>query len=311
MAARYKQTLLLFVLMGSLLFLVSQLHDLYSNRAAIYGYTQEDTYQEVEEAEPRVLILGNSLTFSHDLPGMTEAIVRELHPQWREARIFAIAPPGHQLAGHLDDLSRWSPYPRAIEHALGTQEPHLTWHTVLLQDASWIMASPNEADRLASHASIQALSQVVFEHDAKLMLFSSWGYSPAHTTSFTPSQSTQMARDIERGYREAGAQIDATQAGTREATRHLLAGRAFDVLLQEDSALHAKLFIDDRHPSAAGTYLTALVLAHMLTERSVSEVTWRPSSISEQGATRLRQIADAIATEELRREATAQARIQE
>jgi hypothetical protein len=180
----------------------------------------------------RVLFIGNSFTYTNDLPAMLEALARS---RGRHVLARELAWANATLAEHLASSSTAS--------ALASVE----WNDVVLQEQSKIPAV--ESLRLADMAPpARQLVRMIRASGATPLLFLTW----AHLRGW-PEQSlfgyASMQAALDRGY----------QAASRELhTRIVPVGDAWwDAYRRPESYV---LFRRDLfHPTVAGTYLAACV----------------------------------------------------
>jgi hypothetical protein len=183
---------------------------------------------EPEEEPPnafRVLFIGNSLTYTNDLPGILEALADSAGVA-RPLVTAAVAGADFSLEDHWND---------------GTAREGLrarAWHVVLMQQGP--SSLPQNALHLAEWSDRWAAE--IRATEARPGLYMVWP---------VPGGSYQAVSDA---YRNAAEQIDGMLAPVGEAFREVLRG-------ESDVAL----FLGDAfHPSPYGTYLAAIVMLAVL-----------------------------------------------
>ena len=175
-------------------------------------------------AQTRVLMIGDSLTYYNDLPGLLQQLsAREAAPVYIESKTF----PLRSLEVHLavdDSLER-------------VRDGHFDY--VVLQDFSDKPASNSDA----SMNSFVRFDEEVKRSGGKTVVFENW-----------------VHKGVERDYEP----MQATYRRIVERTHGELApiGTAWKRCLTEHPEI--KLYLDDRHPSDEGSYLTACVLYDVL-----------------------------------------------
>lgn len=181
-----------------------------------------------QDAPTRVLFIGNSLTYSNNLPAMVEALHRlaglSLVTQME-------AQPNFSLGDHWDN------------HAAQRLIRRGGWSTVVLQQGP----SAREDSRVQLRRDTQRFAQLIAEIGARPALFSVW-----------PSRS--RAQDFERAeesYALAAADVDGLFLPVATAWRE-----AFRLAPEID------LYSDALHPTREGSLLAALVIFGALTSRS-------------------------------------------
>lgn len=172
----------------------------------------------------RVLFIGNSHTFTHNLPGMVEAMAKAggkhvLQRSWAQG--------GTSLRDHLDrDAAK-----------LLTRDK---WDYVVLQQG----ASSLPESRADLKASAIEWARLVRAKGAKPVLYMVWPRN---------AQADGFAL-VSKSYREAGEAADCAV---------FAAGEAWNAALKDDPQLPL-YSIDGNHADPAGTYLAALVVTHGL-----------------------------------------------
>ena len=239
---------------------------------------------------PRVLLIGNSLIYSNAMDVMATHIAADVDPAWKNALFTRITPSGYALAQHEADLtSRWKDMPKMLGMASSYR-----WNYVVLQDQSAMMTRvPGDPYRRASTAAIRNLAGLARANHATPLLMITWGYNPASVGGYELPEFYSMSDRIESGYRTVGASMQ-----KQIPIGFVPAGPAFRSFAAQHGEKLAALYLDDRHPSEAGTYLAACTLVGRLTGKPTATVTWRPPSLSAESAATLRQIADEVVANE-------------
>ena len=221
-----------------------------------------------------VLFIGNSYTFTNDLPAMLVNIASSdpagdpgIEVQARTvgaARLAQMWADGTSLktlrSGRFDDVvlqeqSTWALHPRAIED---TNAAVFNWNVAVLAAG------------------------------AKPLLFETWADQDG-------SDQYKEAGGLWSGLTPASAQRIISAETDKLAQTYKLpvvrVGDAFEAAAATPGA--PNLFGPDRHhPSRAGTYLAALTFYRHLTGRSLAGVTYRPDGVSAAEGAALVQIAE-------------------
>ena len=207
----------------------------------------------------RILFLGNSFTYFHDLPAMLSRLTG-----WETA---AVVRGGAYLRQFLDEKDELS----AQMNAALARGP---WDKVVLQEQSFHAIGDWE-DYLSSAG---ALCARIREGGAAPVLYATWPYrAGSEKLRRTGLTYDQMAR----GLRDAFA-----RAAVRCGAQAVPVGSAF-----ERAATHVSLYAEDAyHPSPQGTYLAACVFAWTLAP-ALALRPWRPEEIAQEEAARLRALA--------------------
>jgi hypothetical protein len=219
-------------------------------------------------APERTLFVGNSFTYVNDLPGTYAALARSA-PGAGDLVVDSVAYGGYTLAQHLADAQGTGPNPR-LASLLGNGDSGLaTWSHVVLQEQSEIPGfDASDPTRVASIDAAVALSGLAAATGATTVLFLTWGYDggdPNNPTLY-PDYLTMQSR-LEAGYRDMAHAIATSGRPVLIAP----AGLAFQAVYQHDvdagsdpaapGSLFASLYgTDAKHPSPAGTFLTACVM---------------------------------------------------
>ena len=173
----------------------------------------------------RVLFLGNSLTYSHNLPATVQAMAQaggvKLH-------YLASTPPNMSLEDH------WNHAPS--RKALTSTK----WDFVVLQQGPSTLRESQA--NLKQWAGLWA--DEIRKHNARPALYMVWP-TRGQTNGFKLAS---------QSYRNAAVAAKA---------QILPAGEAWEEALRDHPGL--ALYEDNLHPTEAGTYLTALIITHELT----------------------------------------------
>ena len=182
----------------------------------------------------KILFLGNSFTFYHDLPDMAAEIL--------QAEVKGNLRGGAYLHQHIDPSDELC----AITRKLLTEE---TWDYVVLQDQSQgPITNPEEfSDAVA------ALSDMARAAGATPVLYETWAYEEgSETLASTGMTFFEMQQKLSAGYHRAAA-----------ANQALLApvGQVFAAVRKTTPLYDA---VDHYHPSQAGSRLAAETIAAVI-----------------------------------------------
>ena len=181
----------------------------------------------------RVLMLGNSLTSAHDLPGQLSKLLG--------AQVVAHTRSGARLAEQINPATRMGAQTRAALDAGG-------WDYVVMQDMS--NAAVTTPKRLVE--SVTALSVLARGVGAVPVLFGTWTYAPwCARLGKLGLSSAKMHELMGETYRMACVSSGAALADV---------GGAFAATI-DPTPLYAA---DGIHPSEAGTELAAQVIARTI-----------------------------------------------
>jgi hypothetical protein len=224
----------------------------------------EDATTPADTAAPllpakRALFIGNSFTFSNDLPATYRALAGSAEPAREAPFIDSVLYAGYTLTAHLADARGTGSNPR-LSTLLGPDAGTPEWTYVVLQEQSQIPSFPeDDPTRMQSVASAVSLSEYAAASGATSVLLMTWGYA---TNDYVTMQSR-----LETGYRDMGRAI----AATGRAVKIAPVGLAFQAIYEHDiltghdplatASSFRQLYAGDAiHPGPAGSYLAACVV---------------------------------------------------
>jgi hypothetical protein len=190
-----------------------------------------ETATPAPETSLRVLFVGNSYTFSHELPKVLEQIARTTS-EGPTIKTKMVAEPGWTLEQHWEDR-------RALAEIRGGSFSH-----VVLQGHS--LTTVEARERLIEYG--RRFDSAIDESGAQTVLFMTWARRDR----------PEMLEAVRDGYNDLGAHTDAVVVPV---------GEAWARSRSERPALHL-WHADGSHPSPAGTYLAAAAFYAALTGRS-------------------------------------------
>lgn len=222
----------------------------------------------VDEAVPvtgsmRVLFVGSSLTFYNNMPATVAALALANGTRVEHAMV---APGGSILIERAVDPKLWD--------ELRTGD----YDVVVVQENSTAAGLPRERER-DTRPALRAISALAADAGTEVVLFQAWGYRNGEAQGGHGTYG-EMQREIIRTYEVLQADSGAPVAAVGEAWWDSLSFHPDIVLHDADSV----------HPSPAGSYLAALVIAGTLLGEPVEHVT-AFGQIGETTALRLRDIA--------------------
>lgn len=182
----------------------------------------------------KVLMLGNSFTYYHDMPRMLA--------QMLGAEVDSVTRGGaflHEMLDSTDDLHA------QVMDAIRRQK----WDYIVLQEQS---STPMLRPKLYQ-ASVKSLCDIIRENGAKPVIYASWAYREgSNKLLFTGRTYDEMDPAMYESCHRAAADNGALVADV---------GKAFTALRQWVD-LYEK--VDDYHPSEAGSVVAAHVIAEVL-----------------------------------------------
>ncbi len=195
----------------------------------LIGWQQQRTQPQVPPL--RVLFIGNSYTFTEDMPALLSALA-SADDDPRALKVESVALPGFTLAQHLQDGS-------ALQRIKAEQ-----WDYVVLQEQS---LTPLE-NPSGMQAALQTFDHVIKRQGATTLLFLTW------SREFAPATQAQISQVYRRQAQRLGAQVAPVGEAWQQA-------RTLDPAIALYSA-------DGSHPSRRGAYLSACVFYATLLQRS-------------------------------------------
>jgi len=259
----------------------------------------------------RVAWVGNSYIYFNDLPAIVAAMLaaagstNTVHGQ--------VTPGGQKFTGHAAD-------PKVA--ALLSQAP---WDVVVLQDNSGVPGGWDASILEQSQTALIGTLAPLVPPSARLLLYGTWGHLRGSVYQKQREAYTDyptMQRRTTAGYEAYAALLE-----RQRAIELVPVGDAFQIIYEEEVAagcdptaepsLFARLFVPDAfHPSRLGSYLAACTFALVLLEgqpvavveasiavlpsescshdeslRNQFGAEWKPASISDADAERLRSAA--------------------
>lgn len=182
----------------------------------------------------KVLMLGNSFTYFHDMPKMLAALLGEEVDSVTRGGAYL-----HQMLDPEDELQT------QVMEAIHRQK----WDYIVLQEQS---NAPALKPGLF-HPSVKKLCEIIRENGAKPVLYASWAYREGSEKLATTGMSyDEMDQAMYESYHKAGSENGALVADV---------GKAFTLFRQWVDPYEKT---DDYHPSEAGSLLAAHVIARVL-----------------------------------------------
>ena len=181
----------------------------------------------------KVLMLGNSFTYFHDMPKMVAALLGEEVDSVTRGGAYL-----YQILEPADELHA------QVMAAINRQK----WDYIVLQEQS---NAPALRPKLF-HASMKKLCEIIRENGATPVLYASWAYREgSEKLASTELSYEEMSAGLYESYHQAAKDNDALIADV---------GKAFYALRGL-----ANLYEDDAfHPSEAGSILAAETIAKVI-----------------------------------------------
>ena len=196
----------------------------------------------------RILFVGNSFTYCNDFPGMVKEMGKK---SGCSLTIETIAQGGYTLAWYAD---RKNSYGAQVYRKLTKKK----WDYVVLQERSY--SSVTEAKTM--NKSLKKLIPYVRAAGAQPVLLMTWAPKEGHTEyqqgHFKGMSRRQCQRQMARTYKKLGKKQHALVSP---------AGTAFWKYSQDETGVDL-YSSDGKHPSKAGSYLSACVLYATIFQKS-------------------------------------------
>lgn len=257
-----------------------------------------------QAADYRILFVGNSYTFYHDLERIEEQLLLAGVPVWKQIMSMRQAPGGYRWEQHGADANGTNGNTQLREWLVTNPDPAFQWNTVVLQEQSQIPGfSQNNRYWQSSLNGLKVLHQLIQKKGAKTLLMMTWGRRAGD------AQNQQLYKDFltMQARLSAGYRAYAKAVGTPQAPVYIApAGLAFKQIYDEEtkagknpldpSSLFSKLYESDgSHPAIYGSYLAGCVIFATITGRDPTVLSWVPNqAISATERTRLQQAAKAV-----------------
>ncbi len=227
-----------------------------------------------------VLFVGNSYTYTNDLPGMVSSMANSTG---KHITTTMIAPGGQSFSGHY-----WSEG-NGLSYIMQGG-----WDVVILQEQSGTPAMPDYNMELYCYMYARYLVDTAYDFNpcVEPMFFMTWGYrdGDGFLALDNPAAGTYEGMDsiIAARYMIMKEMCDASVSPVGRVWRYL-----HDT--QPGLALHGS---DGSHPSVAGTYAAACSFYTMLFEESPLNITYN-SSLSAATAQTIREAAKLVVFDSL------------
>lgn len=233
-------------------------------------YAKENT-----PGEMRILFIGNSYTYTHNMPDMLVKIAASNTKNSVRIHVDSVTQGGAGLKD-LWDGGRAAPY---------LEQPG--WNFIVLQDQSVWALIPQRVK--ASYEVAPKWKAKIAPTNAHTVLFVTWARQPG-SHWYTNRDTAALLKSP--SYMQEALDKASVQLADKLGASLLPVGDYWAYAL----SLHPKLPLydaDGSHPSAAGSYLNALIFYRYFTQDTLDHVTYAPDDIPADIATQIRAIASA------------------
>jgi hypothetical protein len=196
---------------------------------------------EPAQYETHVLFIGNSHTFTNDVPSMFESMARA---GGYSVKADMVAHGGWTMLDHAQSSE-------TIEEIRSTE-----WDYVVLQEQGDVPSFPSSRER-EMYPAIRGLHNEISASGADTVLFMTWGHRNGSLAANVGGYGAESAL-VETAYVKIGNELDVAIAPV---------GVAWWLAMQSDPGLN--LWVNDgNHATKEGSYLAASVLYHVILGQS-------------------------------------------
>ncbi len=223
------------------------------------AYVQTATDAIDERPAKRVLFIGNSRSFSNDMPGMMREIADASGAPYK-LQIVEHLLPGARLRDH------WT---NARLHALLAAE---RWDEIIIQAQS---GAHIDGERSYFHDYGARLVRKAQDHGETVRLFVTWSYDDA---AMTKAMRNEYHHRIQSDHKSLAAKTGASLTNVGkiwEANR----AHSFDFALTTDG----------NHPTPQGSYIAALALYSDMAGNALEPMAYRPADVSAEQSERIQE----------------------
>jgi len=241
--------------------------------------------EQENDKKVKVLFIGNSLTYFHDMPQMLQKLLDESEENFKiEQSTF----PGYSLINHLemmpDPNQENSSMQKKIGDTTATEKKLLQkpWDIVILQEGTVKLLIPEAKDSLVI-PSIKKIKKLVTNKDCRFIIFQTWTSQEEFPKEYCYGslQITKKMGDeqycsekILTKDREIKL-IDSmyhTVANTTQIEKSNNGNIAYQFTLTHPEI---ELYDDEIHPSEEGAFLNACVFYELLTKKKAAKLKYQ------------------------------------
>lgn len=221
----------------------------------------------------RVLFIGNSYTYTNDLPGTLEKLAES---------------GGFRLETGISAQGGWTLSDHLTSPDTNAQFENSKWNYIVLQEQSNIPASDSIRNS-KMYPAARKLAEKTTQLSAQPILFVTWGHQSGWPENSMPTyESMQLA--LNYGYLTVARQLHATLAPVGFAWLALHRNHPQLNLWQEDGS----------HPNENGTYLAACIFYAVIFQKSPEGLNYH-GQLSDENATLIQKTAaDIVLTDKIR-----------
>lgn len=220
------------------------------------------TLAKPKKNSPRILFVGNSLTFTNDLPKMVEQLCKK---SGINARVEQVTKGAHTL-NRFAFAASGRPIDKQMRQQLMSQLKKKKWDYVVLQ------GQRHEAvtDVADMRKAVAALEPLIKKAGAQMVLYETWAPEKGH---FDYNGFDRIASNPD----EYQSKIASTYYSLAEKYKCALSPAGIAFARGQEIYPDIELFSSDKlHPSAAGTYLSACTMYATLFGKSPEGISYYP-----------------------------------
>lgn len=213
--------------------------------------------------EKKLLFVGNSYTYSHQMPMMVQNMLNSIPSRMYNYRVDMVAVPKANLQQHLEN------------NVVIPQLQKTKYEVVFLQEQSTTAFYKNEA--LVSEVMMAHFIKAAKESGARVIIFSPWPRR-ADNAFYSGRDYSNLDRPQDPAVMSRGLYNFYERVAEQNQVDHIPLSRYFYAIMRDYPAidLHAA---DGTHPTKTGSYFVALsVYRHLVGD--VSAQLWRPVGVS-------------------------------
>ena len=267
--------------------------------AVLFSCKSVPKIEHGKTADHKFIFVGNSYLHGTLLNGIVDQLVSQLEEN-KNVHSVLITGPGYSSMDHLNDLHKEST--QMHKFFIEDQGQGKKWDLILLQEQSQIPGLLNEG--LNTYMpKIHTYGQKIAKNT---MLLMTWAYvegDPINKSNYPNYLEMQKRLDV--GTRSIAAKMSTNlspvivvPAGLGYLTVYKdLVEKGIDPLSQ-NSQFRQLYLSDGKHPSIAGAYLTACMIASLYSQKSILQINEHPNTLDPEFAKYLREVADRVLKKE-------------
>ena len=211
----------------------------------------------------KILFIGNSLTYSNDMPQMVENMLKE---SGKKVKIFQKTDPGKWLKQHFDEINGCNTTLDALTISLNTFESE-KFDFIILQEANIRLLVPTMREE--SISTIHLFSEIAKKNNSKLLFFQPYplyNYPQQYCYPNPRTQDIYCSENITSNSQELSAySLFCNKIHNDDDVGIIPIGKNIDIL--KNSFPNHNFFSDDGHPSKLGSYLISFMIYQSIVKK--------------------------------------------